>query len=82
MGFSYKPLWRLLIDKEMSKSNYREALGLSSATLAKMGKGEYVSMEVLDKTCNYFNVPLDQIVEHVAEPGYEGISQIKESPQV
>lgn len=73
MGFSYKPLWRLLIDKEMSKSNYREALGLSSATLAKMGKGEYVSMEVLDKTCNYFNVPLDQIVEHIAESGNEDI---------
>jgi putative transcriptional regulator len=68
MSFSFKPLWRLLVDKDMSKTEYREALGLSSATLAKMGKGEYVSMEVLDKTCNHFGVPLHDIVEHVVEP--------------
>ncbi|NQX45367.1 helix-turn-helix transcriptional regulator [Paenibacillus tritici] len=71
MGFSFKPLWRLLVDRDMSKTEYREALGLSSATLAKMGKGEYVSMEVLDKTCKYFGVPLHDVVEHIAEPPQE-----------
>ncbi|MEK4234612.1 helix-turn-helix transcriptional regulator [Paenibacillus sp. FSL H7-0714] len=64
MGFSFKPLWRLLIDRDMTKTEYREALGLSTATLAKMGKDEYVSMEVLDKTCNYFGVPLHDVIEH------------------
>jgi putative transcriptional regulator len=71
MGFSFKPLWRLLVDKDMSKTEYREALGISSATLAKMGKGEYVSMEVLDKTCNHFKVSLHEVVEHVEEPSQE-----------
>ncbi|UQZ37529.1 XRE family transcriptional regulator [Paenibacillus sp. PK3_47] len=62
MGFSYKPLWRLLIDREMSKTEYREALGLSTATLAKLGKDQYVSMEVLEKTCLHFKVPLHEVV--------------------
>ncbi|MFW5436230.1 helix-turn-helix domain-containing protein [Paenibacillus apiarius] len=67
MGFSYKPLWHLLVQREMTKTEYRQALGLSPATLAKMGKGKYVSMEVLDKTCSYFGVPIDEIVEHVED---------------
>ncbi|BFH16886.1 helix-turn-helix transcriptional regulator [Paenibacillus melissococcoides] len=67
MGFSYKPLWHLLLQRDMSKTQYRQALGLSTATLAKMGKGEYVSMEVLDKTCSYFAVQPNDVIEHVDE---------------
>ncbi|MNR61016.1 hypothetical protein D3C85_1826380 [compost metagenome] len=51
----------------MSKEELRTALGLSSATVAKMGKGEYVSMEVLDKLCSHFGVQLHEIVEHKKE---------------
>lgn len=67
MGFSYKPLWHLLVQREMTKTEYRQAIGLSTATLAKMGRGEYVSMDVLDKTCNLFDVPLREVVEHVKD---------------
>lgn len=63
MPFTFKPLWHLLIEKEMNKTELREALGLSSATLAKMSKDEYVSMEVLDKVCSYFNVQPNKIIE-------------------
>ena len=48
---SYKPLFRLLLEKNMSKTQLREAIGFSTATLAKLSKGEYVSLEILDKIC-------------------------------
>lgn len=67
MSFSYRPLWVKLAQEEMSKEELRTALGLSSATVAKMGKGEYVSMEVLDKLCSHFGVQLHEIVEHKKE---------------
>ncbi|MCY9544860.1 helix-turn-helix transcriptional regulator [Paenibacillus alvei] len=67
MGFSYKPLWHLLVQREMTRTEYRQAIGISTATLAKMGRGEYVSMDVLDKTCTLFDVPLHEVVEHVKE---------------
>ncbi|WP_309247916.1 helix-turn-helix domain-containing protein [Paenibacillus tyrfis] len=49
MPFSYKPLWKLLVDQELTKTEFRESLGLSTATLAKLGKDEYVSLEIIDK---------------------------------
>lgn len=66
MSFSYKPLWFLLLDKGMTKTEFREALGLSTATLAKLGKDEYISMEVLDKICTHFEVQLNDITVHKA----------------
>jgi len=64
MGFSYKPLWLLLVDKGLSKTEFREALGIGTNQLAKMGKGEYISMETLDKICNLFGVQPNDIIEH------------------
>lgn len=63
MPFSYKPLWRLLLEKEMTKTQMREQIGLSSATLAKMSKDQYVSMEILDKLCTHFKVQPNDIIE-------------------
>ncbi|TPE65924.1 helix-turn-helix domain-containing protein [Halalkalibacterium halodurans] len=63
MAFSYKPLWHLLLEKDLTKTQMREEIGLSPATLAKMGKGEYVSMEVLDKICSHFKVQPNQVIE-------------------
>ncbi|MEV2696226.1 helix-turn-helix transcriptional regulator [Paenibacillus larvae] len=68
MLFSYKPLWRLLLDRDMTKTQYREALGISTATLAKMGENNYVSMRVLDRTCSYFGVPVEDVIEHIPDP--------------
>lgn len=67
MAFSFKPLWVKLVQEDMTKEELRTALGLSSATIAKMGKGEYVSMEVLDKICNHFSVPLSEVVIHLKD---------------
>jgi putative transcriptional regulator len=63
MAFSYKPLWRLLLEHDLTKTEMREQLGFSPATLAKMGKDEYVSMETLDKICTHFNIQPNEIIE-------------------
>ncbi|MCM3272612.1 helix-turn-helix domain-containing protein [Paenibacillus elgii] len=73
MGFSYKPLWHLLIEKGMTKTQFRETLGIGTAQLAKMGKDEYVSMEVIDKICNYFRVQPNEVIEH--KPDEESASE-------
>ncbi|WP_339314416.1 helix-turn-helix transcriptional regulator [Paenibacillus sp. FSL R10-2734] len=67
MPFSYKPLWVLLANNEMKKQDLREALGLGPSTIAKMGKGENISLEVLDKLCSHFGVQPNDIIEHVEE---------------
>ena len=49
MPFSYKPLWKLLIDKEMNKKRLMELTGISKSTVDKMYRGENVSLEVIDR---------------------------------
>ena len=51
MRASYKKLWKLLVDKDMSKGDLHKASGLSSSTMTKLRKGEDVSMEALRKIC-------------------------------
>lgn len=62
--FSYKPLFTLLVQKEMTKSQLREAIGIGTGTLAKMSKGEYISMEVLDKICTYLGCNIEEVIQH------------------
>jgi len=56
MKMSYNKLWKLLIDKNMKKSDLRKNAGISSSSLAKLGKDENVTTEVLAKICNELNV--------------------------
>lgn len=65
MSFTFNPLWKLLIDKGMKREELRAALGFSPSTMAKMSKGENVSMEVLHKICEYFNVQPSEIIEYM-----------------
>ena len=51
MAVSYNGLWKLLIDKNMKKMDLVEKIGISSSTLAKMSKGEAVSMAIMEKIC-------------------------------
>ena len=66
MSFSYNKRWKLLIDKNMTKSDLRKAIGISSSTMAKMGKGENISLDVIDKICSLFNCKVEDILEHIA----------------
>lgn len=59
----YQRLWKLLIDKGMTKTQIRKAAGISTKNLAKMGKGEPVAMETLAKICVALECTLDDIVE-------------------
>lgn len=61
MGVTYKPLWKLLIDREIKKTEMSRAIGISSSTLSKLGKDQYVSLEVLVRICNYLNCQLSDI---------------------
>ena len=67
MPFSYKPLWKLLIDQEMSKKHLMELTGISKSTVMKMNKGEHVSMEVLDRICATLHCEISDIVSFVEE---------------
>ncbi len=69
MAFSYKPLWKLLIDKEMTKKQLMEATGISKSTMDKMGRGEKVSMDIIDRLCSYFNCDVSDVLEHIADGG-------------
>lgn len=51
MSVSYNGLWKLLIDNNMKKMDLIDRVGISSSTLAKMSKGEIVSLSVLEKVC-------------------------------
>ena len=61
--FNYKPLLKLLIDKGMTKTQLREQLGISMATLAKISKNEYISMKVLDDICSLLNCKIEDVIE-------------------
>lgn len=60
---SYKPLFRLLLERDMTKTQLREAIGFSSATLAKMSKGEYIALETIENICKYLNCKIEDVIE-------------------
>lgn len=63
MSISYNKLWKLLIDKNMTKTELRLKVDIATSTLAKLSKNEQVSMEVLLKICKTLNCDLSDIVE-------------------
>ena len=67
MQTSYKKLWKLLIDLNMSKADLRKATELSSGTMTKLRKSEDVSMEVLRKICTVCKCNIGDIVEFVPD---------------
>ena len=67
MSVCYNKLWKLLIDKGMKKIDLRLATGITTTALAKLGKNEHVSTEILTKICNALDCDLSDIVELVRE---------------
>lgn len=60
---SYDPLWKKLIDKKMNKLELAKAADFSTATLAKLGKDEYVALAVLERICVALDCPIEDVVE-------------------
>jgi len=67
MAVSYKKLWKLLIDRDMNKTTLRKEAGITTSALAKLGKNENVSTEVLVKICTTLNCDISDIMELTEE---------------
>lgn len=69
MSFSYKPLWKLLVEKDMTKEQLRLTINASSSTMAKMSKNENVSMDILHKLCQTFDCQLTDLIKYIPDKG-------------
>ncbi|MBS6705153.1 MAG: helix-turn-helix domain-containing protein [Lachnospiraceae bacterium] len=65
MMFSYSKLWKILIDKKMLKKDLMSKAGITSSTMAKMGKDLPVSMEVLGRICDALDCNIGDIVDYI-----------------
>lgn len=71
MHISYNKLWKLLIDKNMNKQALREVSGISSASIAKLGKGDNITTEVLLRICAALDCDISDIMEVVKDTPQE-----------
>lgn len=67
MAVSYNKLWKLLIDKGMTKTELRLATDMSTTTLARLGKNETVSMDVMLRICKVLDCKFDDIVDVIED---------------
>lgn len=67
MNVCYNKLFKLLIDKNLKKTDFAKMVGISQNTLAKLSKNEFVSMEVLVKICRGLNCTVDDILDLLTE---------------
>ena len=72
MYFNYNNLWKLLIDKKMNKQDLRKMTGISSASIAKLGKGENVNTEILLRICKVLECDISDIMEFVPDKDNQG----------
>lgn len=63
MKITYKKLWKLLIDRNLKKTDLLELAGISSVTLAKLSKDENVSTDILIRICNALNCEINEIID-------------------
>lgn len=65
MTVNYNKLWKMLIDLNMSKTQLREKAGITTNAIAKMGKNENVSTEIIGKICNVLGCQVEDVLEFV-----------------
>ena len=63
MRITYKKLWKLLIDREMNKQDLNRECNITTASVAKLGKGENITTDVLIRICEGLNCKLEDIME-------------------
>ena len=63
MAISYNKLWKLLVDKKMSKADLRKAAGIAPNTMTRLRRDEEVTLTVLHKICSTLNVDIGDIME-------------------
>ena len=62
-NISYKKLWKLLIDKDLKKKDLQRMAGISSSSIAKLGRNENVNTEIINKICNALDCASSDIME-------------------
>ena len=67
MAISYNKLWKLLVDRKMSKADLRKAAGIAPNTMTRLRRDEEVTLSVLYKICNSLNVGIEEVVEFVLD---------------
>lgn len=67
MQLSYKKLWKMLIDRDMSKADLRDAAGVSSASIAKLTNGSNITTDVLLKICTALDCKVEDIIETIKD---------------
>lgn len=65
MAVQYNKLWKVLVDKKMSKADLRKQADISSNTMTKLRKDEFVALSILDRICETLKVDYCDIIEHV-----------------
>lgn len=64
---SYKPLFHVLLDRDIKKEELRKLTGISSSTMAKMSKNEIVSLKVIDSICKALNIQPGDMLEYIPD---------------
>lgn len=72
MAISYLPLWKLLLDKKLKRTDLKDIADLSSSTLAKMGKDEYVSTKILERICSTLACNVEDVIQFVPDKDKNG----------
>lgn len=67
MRISYNKLWKILIDKNMKRKDLQEVAGISSASVAKLGKGDNITTDVLLRICEALDCTIDDILDTIKE---------------
>lgn len=75
MAVSYNKLWKLLIDKKMKKKNLMNLASISTSTLAKMGKDQQVSMDVISRICTSLECNIGDVMDILPDENIKSISQ-------
>ena len=65
MAVSYIKLWKLLLDKKLKRVDLKKKANISSSTLAKLGKDEYVSMEIMERICEALDADIGDVMQFV-----------------
>lgn len=64
MPINYKPLWKQLIDRDMTKKEFAKFIGISQSTLDRMGRNEYIALKIIDEICDKFECTPNDVIEH------------------
>lgn len=79
MPLCYKKLWKLLIDKDMTRAALREATGIAPATISKMSRGDRVGANVLERMCESLQCNIGDVVDSVPKARSRQTNDVRDS---